>query len=157
MFVDGEVLNGTVRACPLSYAYSIGVGEGGLIGRSGVLESESAMAGVELVNGNAQGSNPQEERIFVSVRLRPLNDKELARNEASDWECINHNTVAFKHSPTDRSPVPSAYSFGKTRTWNMLLLLLSFSICFIYLLFLSMNISVFHDYDFGTINETHTL
>ncbi|KAF3446738.1 hypothetical protein FNV43_RR11918 [Rhamnella rubrinervis] len=68
-----------------------------------------AMAGEELVSG----SNSKEERIFVSVRLRPLNDKELARNEASDWECINNNTIAFKNSLPDRSVVPSAYSFDR--------------------------------------------
>ena len=86
------------------------VGEGNSRASFGI---KVAMAGEELINGNALGSNSLEERIFVSVRLRPLNDKELARNEASDWECINNNTIAFKNSLPDRSVVPSAYSFGK--------------------------------------------
>jgi centromeric protein E len=30
-----------------------------------------------------------EERILVSVRVRPLNDKEVARNDLSEWACIN--------------------------------------------------------------------
>ncbi|KAH7523548.1 hypothetical protein FEM48_Zijuj06G0023600 [Ziziphus jujuba var. spinosa] len=68
----------------------------------------------EPINGNPQGSsNSQEEKIFVSVRLRPLNEKELARNEASDWECLNNNTIAFNCSQSDRVVVPSSYSFDK--------------------------------------------
>lgn len=71
------------------------------------------MTADEPTNGNAQGSsNSQEERIFVSVRLRPLNEKEFARNEASDWECFSNNTIAFKSSQSDRVVFPSSYSFG---------------------------------------------
>lgn len=53
------------------------------------------------------------ERILVSVRLRPLNSKEIARNDASDWECINENTIIFKNSLPERSMLPSAYTFGE--------------------------------------------
>lgn len=57
-----------------------------------------------------------EERILVSVRLRPLNDKEILRNDVSDWECINDTTIIYKNvnlSVSDRSMYPSAYTFGK--------------------------------------------
>ena len=55
-----------------------------------------------------------EERILVSVRLRPLNDKELARNDVSEWECINDTTIIYRSnlSPSDRSLYPTAYTFG---------------------------------------------
>jgi len=56
-----------------------------------------------------------DERILVSVRLRPLNEKELARNDLSDWECINDTTIIYRSnlSASDRSLYPTAYSFGK--------------------------------------------
>lgn len=57
-----------------------------------------------------------EENIFVSVRVRPLNAKENARNDVSDWECINDNTIIYKNSnlsPPERSMYPTSYTFGK--------------------------------------------
>ena len=38
-----------------------------------------------------------EEKIFVSLRLRPLNRKEILSNAVSDWECINNDTVVYKN------------------------------------------------------------
>ncbi|CAL5374529.1 unnamed protein product [Camellia sinensis] len=38
-----------------------------------------------------------EEKIFVSVRLTPLNEKEIVRNDVCDWECINEDTIIFKN------------------------------------------------------------
>lgn len=57
-----------------------------------------------------------DEKIFVTVRLRPLNRKEIARNDVSDWDCINGDTVIYKNanvSMPDRSMYPSAYTFDK--------------------------------------------
>ncbi|MBA0625558.1 hypothetical protein Godav_003340 [Gossypium davidsonii] len=48
------------------------------------------------------------EKIFVSVRIRPLNDKE----RKSDWECINNDTIIFKNSLPERSMFPAAYTFA---------------------------------------------
>ncbi|GMI82572.1 hypothetical protein like AT4G24170 [Hibiscus trionum] len=53
----------------------------------------------------------QGERIFVSIRLRPLNDK--ARNRIRDWECINNDTIVFKHSLPERSMFPASYTFDR--------------------------------------------
>lgn len=51
-----------------------------------------------------------EEKILVSVRVRPLNEKEKTRNDGCDWECINNTTIICKyHNLPDR---PS-YTFGK--------------------------------------------
>lgn len=62
-----------------------------------------------------QGPSSNVERIFVSVRLRPLNEKEIARNDVSDWECINDTTIIYRNSLTvaERSMYPTAYTFGK--------------------------------------------
>lgn len=67
------------------------------------------------------GEEPMQEpgshgdRIFVSVRLRPLSEKETARNDVSDWECINDSTVIYRNnlSVSERSMYPTAYTFGK--------------------------------------------
>ncbi|PSR99620.1 Kinesin-like protein isoform 2 [Actinidia chinensis var. chinensis] len=69
-------------------------------------------SGDELAQWDAQGSNGQE-KIFVAVRLRPLNDRETSRNDVSDWECINSNTVIFKNSIAERSMFPTAYTFDR--------------------------------------------
>lgn len=55
------------------------------------------------------------EKIFVSIRLRPLNEKEIARNDASDWECINDNTIIYRNnlSVSERSMYPTAYTFDR--------------------------------------------
>ncbi|KAL1343899.1 hypothetical protein HN51_017829 [Arachis hypogaea] len=46
-------------------------------------------------------SNCEEEKIFVSIRVRPLNDRERWRRDASEWECISGNTIRYKNGPTD--------------------------------------------------------
>lgn len=55
----------------------------------------------------------REEKILVLVRLRPLSDKEIARNEVSDWECINETSILFRNSLQERSMFPTAYTYGK--------------------------------------------
>ncbi|XP_059459574.1 kinesin-like protein KIN-7I isoform X2 [Corylus avellana] len=72
------------------------------------------MSGEEqMMQGGTPGSNGQEERIFVSVRVRPLNEKEILRNDASDWECINGNSIKFKHNLPDRAMFPSSYTYDR--------------------------------------------
>ncbi|KAE9597866.1 putative plus-end-directed kinesin ATPase [Lupinus albus] len=62
-----------------------------------------------------QGSEGREERIVVSVRVRPLNDKELAKNDVSEWECSNDTTIIYRSNvpASDRSLYPTAYSFDR--------------------------------------------
>ncbi|KDP46700.1 hypothetical protein JCGZ_06488 [Jatropha curcas] len=67
--------------------------------------------------GAAEEEEPSgaEEKILVSVRLRPLNEKETARNDVSDWECINENTIIYRNnlSVSERSMYPTAYTFDR--------------------------------------------
>ncbi|KAL6274056.1 hypothetical protein ACE6H2_024748 [Prunus campanulata] len=71
--------------------------------------------------GAIGGEEPMQEpgshgdRIFVSVRLRPLSEKETARNDVSDWECINDSTVIYRNnlSVSERSMYPTAYTFDR--------------------------------------------
>ncbi|KAL3843405.1 hypothetical protein ACJIZ3_000808 [Penstemon smallii] len=74
-----------------------------------------AIGAEELVNwekSQSMGSGA-EEKILVLVRLRPLSEKEIARNEVVDWECINSTTILYRNSLQERSGLPTAYSFDK--------------------------------------------
>ncbi|XP_076909195.1 kinesin-like protein KIN-7E isoform X2 [Bidens hawaiensis] len=56
------------------------------------------------------------EKIFVSVRLRPLNGREIVTNDVSDWECFDNNTIVYKNgnlTVPERSMYPSAYTFDR--------------------------------------------
>ncbi|KNA24472.1 hypothetical protein SOVF_015360 [Spinacia oleracea] len=55
----------------------------------------------------------REEKILVLVRLRPLNDKEISKNEVADWECINESSILYRNSLQERSGLPTAYSFDR--------------------------------------------
>ncbi|KAJ9674850.1 hypothetical protein PVL29_024029 [Vitis rotundifolia] len=70
------------------------------------------IGGEEPGHWNAKG---QEEKILVSVRLRPLDVKENSRYHVSDWECINVNTIIYKNSLSlpERSQLPTAYTFDR--------------------------------------------
>lgn len=70
-----------------------------------------SVGGEEVIQ---EAATDHEERILVSVRLRPLNDKEISRNDVSDWECINDTTIIYRNniSASERSLYPTAYSFG---------------------------------------------
>ncbi|KAI3684923.1 hypothetical protein L6452_34152 [Arctium lappa] len=69
--------------------------------------------GLEMRHGDGHGQSGQEEKIFVSVRLRPLNEKETARNESCDWECVSNDTIICKNNVTERSTYPTAYTFDR--------------------------------------------
>ncbi|XP_068640825.1 kinesin-like protein KIN-7F isoform X2 [Aristolochia californica] len=68
------------------------------------------------VNGNGNASpnaGVGGEKILVSVRLRPLNEREISRNDVSDWECIDDHTIMFRNSLPERSMFPTAYTFDR--------------------------------------------
>ncbi|CAL5376221.1 unnamed protein product [Camellia sinensis] len=56
-----------------------------------------------------------EEKIFVLVRLRPLNEKETARNDLCDWECINEDTIIFKNC---NLPLPDRFMYSTAYTFD---------------------------------------
>lgn len=72
----------------------------------------------EPMQAPSQSGRP--ERIFVSVRLRPLNEKEIARNDVSDWECINDSTIIYRNnlSVAERSMYPTSYTFDRVFSWD---------------------------------------
>ncbi|KAK1436519.1 hypothetical protein QVD17_02300 [Tagetes erecta] len=54
-----------------------------------------------------------QEKIFVTVRVRPMNAKEIAKNDSSDWECVNNTTIIYKNASTERSTYPNSYTFDR--------------------------------------------
>uniref|UniRef100_A0A0E0ENP0 Kinesin motor domain-containing protein n=1 Tax=Oryza meridionalis TaxID=40149 RepID=A0A0E0ENP0_9ORYZ len=53
----------------------------------------------------------KEERIMVSVRLRPLNGREAG--DSCDWECISPTTVMFRSTVPERAMFPTAYTYDR--------------------------------------------
>ncbi|XP_058079156.1 kinesin-like protein NACK1 isoform X2 [Magnolia sinica] len=52
-----------------------------------------------------------EEKIFVTVRVRPLSQKEQERNDQVAWECSDDQTILFMSSAGQRSK--TTYTFDK--------------------------------------------
>ncbi|VFQ62436.1 unnamed protein product [Cuscuta campestris] len=71
-------------------------------------------------NEEMGSSNAHEDKIFVAIRLRPLNQRELSLNDVSHWECINNNTILYNNNNNlgERSLLPTAYQFGIDRVFG---------------------------------------
>ncbi|KAJ3695687.1 hypothetical protein LUZ60_001064 [Juncus effusus] len=61
--------------------------------------------------GTPGGTRMREEKIFVTVRVRPLNRKEQLAKDQSVWDCVDEQTVVYKGQ--DKSSAPSSYKFDK--------------------------------------------
>ncbi|KAL6524753.1 hypothetical protein OROMI_030346 [Orobanche minor] len=72
-----------------------------------------SICGESMVDFDGQDSSAHEEKIFVAIRLRPLNERELSKNDVSEWECINNTTVLFKNTLQERTLLPTAYTFDR--------------------------------------------
>lgn len=58
------------------------------------------------------GPRAKEEKIVVTVRLRPLSKREQAAKDQVAWECIDDQTIVYKPPINDRSSQPSSFTFG---------------------------------------------
>ncbi|ONM56693.1 kinesin-like protein KIN-7J isoform X1 [Zea mays] len=54
-----------------------------------------------------------EERILVSVRLRPVNAREAERGDGSDWECAGPTTLMFHGNIPERAMFPASYTYDR--------------------------------------------
>ncbi|XP_039797279.1 kinesin-like protein KIN-7J isoform X3 [Panicum virgatum] len=54
-----------------------------------------------------------EERILVSVRLRPVNAREAERGDGSDWECAGPTTLMFRGNIPERAMFPATYTYDR--------------------------------------------
>ncbi|WOG96323.1 hypothetical protein DCAR_0415658 [Daucus carota subsp. sativus] len=60
------------------------------------------------------GTKSREEKIVVTVRLRPLNKREQLAKDQVAWECIEDHTIVYKASPNERVAHHSAsFTFDK--------------------------------------------
>jgi len=67
----------------------------------------------EQGGNNVPHSNGKEERIYVAIRVRPLNEREKTRQDVSEWECVSHNTIKFKNNGhAEQRSSPDTYTFG---------------------------------------------
>lgn len=58
------------------------------------------------------GSRAKEEKIVVTVRLRPLNKREQLAKDQVAWDCINDYTVVYKPPAQERAAQPMSFTFG---------------------------------------------
>lgn len=59
------------------------------------------------------GPRVKEDKIFVTVRVRPLSKKEIALKDQGAWECIDDHTIVYKIPSQDRSNSQASYTFDK--------------------------------------------
>lgn len=60
------------------------------------------------------GTKSREEKIVVTVRLRPLNKREQLAKDHEAWECIEDHTIVYKPLANERvAHQPASFTFGK--------------------------------------------
>ncbi|KAK7388309.1 hypothetical protein VNO78_23123 [Psophocarpus tetragonolobus] len=62
-------------------------------------------------SGTPGGPKVREEKIRVTVRMRPLNRKEQAMYDLIAWDCLDEHTIVFKNPNQERPAAP--YYFDK--------------------------------------------
>ncbi|KAK1384077.1 Kinesin-like protein NACK1 [Heracleum sosnowskyi] len=68
---------------------------------------------VSKIDRTPGGSKSREEKIVVTVRLRPLNKREQSAKDQVAWECIDQHTIVYKPSSHERVSQPSSFTFDK--------------------------------------------
>ncbi|PIA33395.1 hypothetical protein AQUCO_04100077v1 [Aquilegia coerulea] len=59
------------------------------------------------------GQKTREEKIVVTVRLRPLSKREQGHKDQVAWECVDEQTIIYKPPSQDRSIASTSYTFDK--------------------------------------------
>ncbi|CAN1188132.1 Kinesin-like protein NACK1 [Linum perenne] len=59
------------------------------------------------------GSKGKDEKIVVTVRLRPLNRREQLSKDQVAWEYVDDYTITYKPPPQERSAQPASFTFDK--------------------------------------------
>ncbi|XP_061953747.1 kinesin-like protein NACK1 [Populus nigra] len=59
------------------------------------------------------GAKAKEEKIVVTVRLRPLNKKEQLAKDQVAWDCVDDHTIVFKPPSQERAAQPASFVFDK--------------------------------------------
>lgn len=72
------------------------------------------------------GPRAKEEKIVVTVRLRPLSKREQLAKDQVAWECIDDTTIVYKPPPQERSAQPAPFTFGKEKPLCFFFIIFSF-------------------------------
>ncbi|KAK4776765.1 hypothetical protein SAY86_005453 [Trapa natans] len=59
------------------------------------------------------GTRSREEKIVVTVRLRPLNKKEQLAKDQLAWECVDDQTIVYKPPSIERVTQPASFTFDR--------------------------------------------
>ncbi|KAK6127718.1 hypothetical protein DH2020_038558 [Rehmannia glutinosa] len=59
------------------------------------------------------GPRAREEKIVVTIRLRPLNKREQSSKDQIAWECTNDHTIEYRPNPHERVVQPTTFMFDK--------------------------------------------
>ncbi|XWS50758.1 hypothetical protein CRYUN_Cryun12cG0115100 [Craigia yunnanensis] len=59
------------------------------------------------------GSKSKEEKIVVTVRLRPLSKREQLAKDQVAWDCVDDHTIVSKHPSQERTAQLSSFTFDK--------------------------------------------
>ncbi|KAI3463865.1 hypothetical protein Pfo_020528 [Paulownia fortunei] len=59
------------------------------------------------------GHRAREEKIVVTIRLRPLNKREQSSKDQIAWECTDDHTIVYRLNPHDRAAQPTSFMFDK--------------------------------------------
>lgn len=58
------------------------------------------------------GHRAREEKIVVTIRLRPLNKREKSSKDQIAWECTDNHTIVYRHNLHERTAQPTSFMFG---------------------------------------------
>ncbi|XVF12287.1 hypothetical protein REPUB_Repub08aG0102700 [Reevesia pubescens] len=67
----------------------------------------------ERITVTTPGPKSKEEKIVVTVRLRPLSKREQLAKDQVAWDCIDDHTIVSKHPSQERTAHPPSFTFGK--------------------------------------------
>ncbi|KAA8541281.1 hypothetical protein F0562_025244 [Nyssa sinensis] len=59
------------------------------------------------------GPSAREEKIVITVRLRPLNKREQSTKDQIAWECTDDHTIVCRSPPQERAVQPASFTFDK--------------------------------------------
>ncbi|KAL3529251.1 hypothetical protein ACH5RR_008573 [Cinchona calisaya] len=59
------------------------------------------------------GHRGKEEKIVVTVRLRPLNKREQLAKDYVAWQCVDDHIIVYKPAPQERAAQPVPFTFDK--------------------------------------------
>ncbi|PKI48334.1 hypothetical protein CRG98_031282 [Punica granatum] len=59
------------------------------------------------------GTRSREEKIVVTVRLRPLNKREQLAKDQLAWECVDDYTIVYKPPSQERVTQPASFTFDR--------------------------------------------